>query len=102
MYLVTQVTLMWSTAVTHKQFCLGCKHVPQYDGFKVGTPHPTTKFIGYPKSVALTYPLRIGILHFQVDEQLLRIPIKQRRKVYNSGDWMLSGIESGWAEMMKV
>jgi hypothetical protein len=34
--------------------------------------------------VVRTYPLRIGVLRFQVNEQLLRIPIKQRRKVYDS------------------
>ena len=32
-----------------------------------------------------TYPLPIGVLRFQVNEQLLGIPIKQRRKVYDSG-----------------
>jgi hypothetical protein len=35
--------------------------------------------------VVRTYPLRIGVLRFQVNEQLLRIPMKQRRKVYESG-----------------
>jgi hypothetical protein len=35
--------------------------------------------------VVRTYPLRIGVLRFQVNEQLFRIPIKQRRKVYDSG-----------------
>jgi hypothetical protein len=35
--------------------------------------------------VVRTYPLRISVLRFQVNEQLLRIPINQRRKVNDSG-----------------
>jgi hypothetical protein len=35
--------------------------------------------------VAQTYPLRIGVLCFQVNEQLLRVPIKQSRKVCDPG-----------------
>jgi hypothetical protein len=64
-------------------------------GFKVGLPRSLIKSIGDTRNVARTYPLRIGVLRFQVNEQLLRVPIKQRRKVCDSGGIpMLSGIGS--------
>ena len=65
-------------------------------------PRPTTVHRKY-KSVARTYPLRIGVLRFQVYEQLLRVPMKQRRKVCDSG---VSNVIRHWiggqAEMIKV
>jgi hypothetical protein len=77
--------LLWLEAETHEQFCLGSKYSPQQDGFKVDPPRPVIKLIGDPKRVVRTYPFCISVLRFQVNEQLLRIPIKQRRKVYDSG-----------------
>ena len=55
------------------------------------------------EEVVRTYPLRISVLRFQVNEQLLRIPIKQSRKVYDSGGMnVIRHSIVGWAEMIKV
>ena len=65
-----------------------------FDGFKVDPPALRNKVHKRSEERVWTYPLRIGVLRFQVKEQLLRIPIKQGRKVYSS-----EGIECfrvGW------
>lgn len=83
--------VMLPCAVCHPR--LGHNHIP--DGFKVGLSRSLIKSIGDTRNVARTYPLRIGVLRFQVNEQLLRVPIKQRRKVFIQVIRMLSGIGSG-------
>jgi hypothetical protein len=66
--------------LTRKRFVWGT-----FEEDSKSVPHSPTKSIRDTRNVVRTYPLRIGVLRFQVNEQLLRVPIKQRRKVCDPG-----------------